>query len=195
MNGRAPAEGGRVGRCVRLLLTAIVAMLWLAPAQSVLGHDERTAGDYTLVVGLIGEPFLQGPRFGFDFSISQAGRPIDGAERTLTADVSGARLARTLTIVARDEAGHYEAEFDPSTEASYELHLGGTLEGQPIDQAFTYHLLPSAELATGGSAIQPIPAASPADALPLLPVVAIGSLLVIGLGFALVVASRRATAA
>ena len=158
------ARTGRVGRTGRWLLVAIVAALWLVPAQSAFGHEERTAGDYTLVVGLIGEPFFQGPRFGFDFSITQAGRPVDGAEQTLQVDVSGAGTARMLTVVPREEAGHYEAEFDPSTEASYELHLGGTIEGQPIDQTFAFHLVPSADLVGGGSPTQPVPASGGAAA-------------------------------
>lgn len=179
---------------IRLLLAAFVTVLWLVPAQSVLGHEERTAGGYTLVVGLIGEPFFQGSRSGFDFTISQAGRPVDGAEKTLLADVSGGGVARVLTIAVREEAGHYEAVFEPPTEASYELHLGGTIEGKPIDQTFAFHLLPS-DPATGGSPVEPVPGGAPASSLPLLPIVAIGGLLVVGLGFALVVAGRRATTA
>lgn len=193
MSAPGRPRSGRVGQTGRWLLVAVVAALWLVPAQSALGHEERTAGDYTLVVGLIGEPFLQGPRFGFDFSITQAGRPVDGAEQTLQAEVSGAGMSRLLTIVARDEAGRYEAEFDPSGEASYELHLGGTLEGHPIDQTFTFHLVPSADLVGGGSPAQPVPAGAPPDGLPLLPIAAIGGLVIVGLGFALVVAGRRAT--
>jgi hypothetical protein len=178
----------------RLLLVAIVAMLWLVPAKPVLGHVERTAGSYTLVVGLIGEPFFQGSRSGFDFTISQAGRPVDGAEKTLTADVSGGGATRVLTIVAREEAGHYEADFAPATEASYQFHLGGTIEGNPIDQSFDFHLLPG-NSATGASPVEPVPAGAPSGALPLLPIVLIGGLVVVGLGFALVVLGRRAASA
>ncbi len=179
---------------LRLLVATFVAVLWLVPAQSVLGHEESTAGGYTLVVGLIGEPFFQGPRSGFDFTISQAGRPVDGAEQTLLADVSGGGLARALTILAREEAGHYEAVFDPPAEASYQLHLGGTIEGKPINETFAFHLLPR-DPATGGSPVEPVPASAPAGGLPLLPIAAIGGLLVIGLGFALVIAGRPATTA
>jgi hypothetical protein len=178
----------------RLLLVAIVAMLWLVPAQSVLGHVERTVGSYTIQIGLIGEPFFQAPRSGFDFSITQAGRPVDGAEKTLLVDVSGNDAARTLTVVARAEAGRYEAEFDPSVEASYVLHLGGTIEGQPVNLTMDFHLLPR-DTTTGGSPSVPAPAGVPSGSLPLVPIVVIGGLLVVGLGFALLVAGRRATTA
>ena len=174
----------------RLLLVAIVAMLWLVPAQSVLGHVERSVGSYTIELGLIGEPFFQAPRSGFDFSITQAGRPVDGVEKTLTAQVTGGGTTRTLTIVAREEAGRYEAEFNAPAEASYALRLGGSIEGQPVDLSIDFHLLPQ-DVATGGSASEPAPAAAPTGTLPLLPIAAIGGLLVVGLSLALVVAGRR----
>ncbi|MEO8230174.1 MAG: hypothetical protein ABI628_10490 [Chloroflexota bacterium] len=178
----------------RLLLVAIVAMLWLVPAQSVLGHVERSVGSYTIELGLIGEPFFQAPRSGFDVSITQAGRPVDGVEKTLTAQVTGVGTTRTLTMVAREEAGRYEAEFDPSVEGTYALRLGGSIEGQPVDLSIDFHLVPR-DVALGGSTAEPAPATAPAGTLPLLPIAAIGGLLVVGLGFALVLASRRATTA
>lgn len=178
----------------RLLLVAIVAMLWLVPAQSVLGHVERSVGSYTIVLGLIGEPFFQAPRSGFDFSITQAGRPVDGAEKTLTAQVSGGGTTRTLTLVARDQAGRYEAEFDAPVEARYAFRLGGSIEGQPVDLAIDFHLVPRDEAPVGDPS-QPAAAGVPSGTLPLLPIAAIGGLLVVGVGFALVIAGRRATAA
>ncbi|MDP9482516.1 MAG: hypothetical protein M3P84_04750 [Chloroflexota bacterium] len=178
----------------RLLILALVAMLWLVPAQSVLGHVERTAGSYTIEIGQIGEPFFQSPRSGFDFSITQAGQPIDGAEQTLLVEVSGNGTTRKLTIVAREAAGHYEAVFEPPAEAKYVLHLGGTIGAQPVDQTIDFNLVPR-DTATGGNPADPAPAGAPSGALPLLPIAAFGGLLVVGLAFVLVVAGRRATTA
>jgi hypothetical protein len=178
---------------IRRWLTAIViASMWLVAAQPALAHEERAAGRYTLLVGLIGEPFLQGPRFGFEFWVTEAGRRVDGLERTLRAEVIRDGLARTLPIVEREDAGHYEAEFKAPDDGAYALRLVGTVEGQVIDESFQFRLAPpDGAGTTGGSVVVPSSGVEPG----ILPLAVAGGVIVVAVAAGLFLVARRSAPA
>jgi hypothetical protein len=175
----------------RLLAAIVIASLWLVAAQPALAHEERTAGRYTMLVGLIGEPFLQGPRFGFEFWVTEAGRRVGGVEQTLRAEVVHNGVARSLAIVEREDAGHYEAEFSAPEDGAYALRIVGTVEGQAMDESFQFQLVPPVGGTTGGSVGAPSSASDPG----FLPLAAAGAIVVLAVATGLVVAARRAAPA
>jgi hypothetical protein len=176
----------------RLLGAIVIASLWLVAAQPALAHEERAAGRYTLLVGLIGEPFLQGPRSGFEFWVTEAGRRVGGADRTLRAEVIRDGTTRSLAIVEREDAGHYEAEFSAPDEGAYALRIVGSVEGQAIDESFQFRLAPPDDAGTtGGSLVAPSSASDPG----FLPLAAAGLVLILAVAGGLIFAARRAAPA
>ncbi len=174
----------------RVLTAIALASLWLVAAQPALAHSERTVGRFTLLVGQIGEPFLQGPRYGFELWVTEAGRRVGGADRTLRAEVSRDGVIEHLAFVEREDAGHYEADYSAPAEGLYDLRIVGTVEGDPIDSSFPFWLTPpDGPVAIGGSAAGP---RSPVES-GLVPLAGLGVLLVAAVATGLVIAARRAT--
>jgi hypothetical protein len=152
----------------------------------VSAHEQRHVGTYDLEVGLIGEPFLQGPQFGFDVWIASRGRPVDGAAKTLRAEVSDAGVAEPLFLLELGDGGRYQALFDPPVESTYLFHLVGTIDGQPIDETFEYYLLPASRLGIAGVQPQGGSVSEPVEPVVLLAALAVG--------VGLVIARRRVSA-
>jgi hypothetical protein len=151
----------------------------------MLGHEERRVGTVNLLVGQIGEPFLQGPRFGFEVQISSADRPVDGAQEVIRAEVQTNGAAEPLTLLEVGP-GRYQALFNPTVEGRYGFRLVGRIGAQPIDETFVFHILPGTALGSGGSPPQP----ESVDIPSLLPLVLLG-VATVALGF--VLALRRPT--
>lgn len=176
----------------RLLAASIMASMWLVAAQPVLAHEERVAGRYTLLVGLIGEPFFQGSRSGFEFWLTDAGRRVGGADRTLRADVIREGVTRSLGIIEREDAGHYEAAFSAPAEASYELRIVGTIEGQSIDESFQFRIAPRGG---GATTAEPVRTISSAPDLVQVALGVTGAVVVVALAIGLTVLARRTSSA
>ena len=108
----------RVGRVAVLgaVLTTFVS------AGVVLGHEERTVGDYVFVVGFIDEPVYTGQKSGIEVPISQADSPVEGLEGTLQATVAFGDETRDLELEPRfGDPGWYESVFFPT--AAGPVHL------------------------------------------------------------------------
>jgi len=152
---------------VRGLLSAcILALAFAAPADA---HDVRQVGEYEFDVGFIGEPVFTGEKSGLELVVTKGGRPIEGLEATLVAEVIYGDAKRNLPLSARpDHPGEYESVFIPTSAGPYTFHLGGSVEGTPIDASFTSS--PTGfeeveELAAGQFPVQfPAPADLAADA-------------------------------
>jgi hypothetical protein len=113
------------------MLLALVAV----PAEA---HESRTVGDYTLVVGLIGEPVYVGERSGLELQVSRGGAPVAGLERTLVTEVRYGSVAKTLMLEPAVEGGTgYTAAFIPTAAGKYTFRLSGTIDGNAVDESFT----------------------------------------------------------
>src|SRR5512135_2012048 len=105
--------------------------------SAALAHERRTvAGKYQFVVGFLNEPAVADQMNGIDLRISTSdGKPVEGLEQTLKAEVivgGGARTAQ-LPLQARfGQPGSYAAYFIPTRDGSYIFHFTGTIEGAPI---------------------------------------------------------------
>ena len=174
----------------RLLAAIVVAALWLVVARPAVAHSERTVGRFTLLVGQIGEPLLEGPRYGFELWLTEAGRRVGGADRTLRAEVSRAGVTELLTLAELEDSGHYEADYSARTEGLYDLRLFGTVEGDPVDATFPFWLIPPDRAVTeSGSATASGAPVEPGVVAPA----GLGFLLLAAFATGLVIAARRAT--
>jgi hypothetical protein len=122
-------------------LAAAVAILTMT-AGSVLGHEERQVGPYTLVVGLIDEPVFVGQKSGLELFVGlgegEEGAPVEGLESTLQAEAIQGDVTRQLTLSPRFGApGWYQSFFFPTRAGAYTFHIIGTIEGEAIDESFT----------------------------------------------------------
>lgn len=109
-------------------------------------HEHRdVANKYSFVVGFLAEPAFAGQQNGLDLRISTLdptggvnSQPVEGAEATLTAEVSYGDQTMPLTIdTVYNEPGSYRAIFFPTAPGDYSFHITGTLGDTPIDETFT----------------------------------------------------------
>ena len=119
---------------------AALALIGLAGAGDASAHERRTvAGRYTFVVGWLTEPALLEEPNGLDLRITnvQTNEPVEGAEKSLKADVTAGGQTRTFELKARfGQRGAYTADLIPTRAGSWSFRFYGTLDGTPIDERF-----------------------------------------------------------
>ena len=122
-----------------LLLSLGLVLPFSAPA-SALAHERRQVGPYTFVVGWTTEPALTGEMNGVDLRISKTdgGAPVEGADQTLKLQIAfGGGPPQSFPIRARfGQPGAYTADLIPTRAGSYIFTLGGTVEGNAINEKF-----------------------------------------------------------
>lgn len=104
-----------------------------------LAHESRSAGKYTVIVGFVNEPAFNGAMNGLDLRVTKDGKPVEGLEQTLKAEVSHKDSAKPLALTLRKrykQPGVYAGYFLPEKPGAYTFHVTGTLEGRPFDQTF-----------------------------------------------------------
>jgi hypothetical protein len=112
--------------------------LLLAIAAPVAAHEARTVAGYDMEVGFINEPVFVGDKSGLEFFVNKDGKPVEGLEKTLTAQVIYQGQTRDLPITAREDSpGAYESQFIPTAAGPYTFHIKGMIESSPIDEQFT----------------------------------------------------------
>jgi hypothetical protein len=119
----------------RLILVWLVLAGCLA-AQPALAHERIVSGDYAFVVGWLEEPPIVGLKNAAWIKVTRAdnGAPVTGAEGALTARIEYGGRSRDLVLrPILTEAGAYAGDFIPTRRGTYTLHLGGTIDTQPID--------------------------------------------------------------
>ena len=105
---------------------------------TVLAHESRDIGNYSLVVGFVGEPVFTGQKSGLEFLVSRGEEPIEGLEETLAATVTFGDQTRDLQIEPRfGEPGWYQSIFFPTAAGPYTFRIFGEIEGEPLDESFT----------------------------------------------------------
>ena len=125
----------RAGTCA--LAAAAALALAASPAAA---HERREIGNYTFVVGFRVEPALQYEVNGIDLRIARkdaAGTPVENLQDALEVTVSagGKSMPTKLRAVFRDP-GHYTSDFIPTAAGDYVFQIGGTIDGQAIDEKF-----------------------------------------------------------
>lgn len=119
-----------------LALTFIVALL-TAPLHTALAREERAVGDYTVRVGWIHEPAMQGDTNGIWVRVLQGEEPVTELEGSLVAEVQFAESVRALPLTpVEGEPGVYSSVFIPIQTGDYTFHLTGTIGETTVEEAF-----------------------------------------------------------
>jgi hypothetical protein len=131
--------------------------LLLAAGASIAGnglvsaHEHRTVGDYTVVVGFLNEPAVQGELNAASVRITVSApadaTPAPGEDEVAETPVEDLEL--TVEVILGDQKvslpmepkwgdpGHYVAYLIPTQPGDYSFHVTGEIDGQAIDETFT----------------------------------------------------------
>jgi hypothetical protein len=128
------------------LLAAITALAVVASSFAVttnvaLGHERRTVGPYTFVVGWINEPSYVNLLNSLDLTVTETAgaKPVEGLDKTLKADLTfgGSGTAQPLALAARfGLPGKYSGYVMPTKVGDYTFHITGTVGTMNIDEKF-----------------------------------------------------------
>jgi hypothetical protein len=114
------------------------ALTMFVGVATVLAHESRDVGDYSIVVGFVGEPVFTGQKSGLEFGAFHGEEPLEGLEETLSASVTFGDQTRDLEIEPRfGEPGWYQSIFFPTAAGPYTFRIFGEIEGEPFDESFT----------------------------------------------------------
>ncbi|GLV48444.1 hypothetical protein TJA_15970 [Thermus sp. LT1-2-5] len=122
----------------RWLLLGLLALAW------AWAHESRTVGPYRLVVGFLQNPAFAGYPNSLDLRVTTLdGKPVEGLERTLKAEIvapNGERLAVEL-IPVHNQPGYYRGWFIPTLPGDYAWRIVGVIGDLSVDETFTrfYH--------------------------------------------------------
>src|SRR5256885_1838625 len=129
----------------RLLATiaalAVVASSFAVTTNVALGHERRTVGPYTFVVGWINEPSYVNLLNSLDLTVTETsgGKAVEGLDKTLKADLTfgGSATAQPLALAARfGQPGKYSGYVVPTKVGDYTFHITGTVGAMSIDEKF-----------------------------------------------------------
>src|SRR5256885_6777974 len=120
---------------------AVVVSSFAVNTNIALGHERRTVGPYTFVVGWINEPSYVNLLNSLDLTVTETngGKAVEGLEKTLKADVTygGLTAAQPLVLAARfGLPGKYSGYILPTKVGDYTFHITGTVGTMTIDEKF-----------------------------------------------------------
>jgi hypothetical protein len=120
---------------------AVVVSSFVVNTNVALGHEHRTVGTYTFVVGWIAEPaYVNGANgLSLDVTETSSAKPVEGLATTLQAEVivGGGAKTMSLDLVADEEnPGHYAGNFIPTKTGDYIFHIFGTAGSTKVDERF-----------------------------------------------------------
>ena len=124
-----------------LATLAIVGSSFALASNVALGHERRTVGPYTFVVGWINEPAYVNTANGLSLDVTESStsKPVEGLANTLKAEVIVGGGAKKLTLdLATDEEspGHYAGSFIPTKVGDYIFHVFGDAGSTKVDERF-----------------------------------------------------------
>jgi hypothetical protein len=131
-----------MSRALAALTTlAIVASSFTFTSNVALGHEHRTVGPYTFVVGWINEPAYVNAVNGLSLNVTQtdSSKPVEGLETRLQAEVivgGGAKKLALELAADRENPGHYTGSFIPTKVGDYIFHIYGTAGSTKVDERF-----------------------------------------------------------
>src|SRR5437764_2675628 len=122
------------------VLAVVVSSLALS-SNLALGHERRTVGQYTFVVGWINEPSYVNILNSLDLTVTETtgAKPVEGLEKTLKADLTfgGSTTPQPLTIAARfGLPGKYSGYVLPTKVGDYTFHITGMVGTMNVDEKF-----------------------------------------------------------
>ena len=120
---------------------AIVGSSFSFTSNIALGHERRTVGPYTLVVGWLNEPAYVDAANALSLDVTEASssKPVEGLATTLKAEVIVGGGAKKLSLdLVTDEAtpGHYTGSFIPTKVGDYIFHIFGVAGSTKVDERF-----------------------------------------------------------
>lgn len=154
-------------RGIRILAALVAVIASTAVSAGVArAHEDRTVGPYHLDVGFLSEPAYAGEPNALYLEVTDTrdDKPVEGLEKTLTAEVRVGGLAPLpLTIAPRfGQPGVYTGQFIPTKPGTYLFHLRGKIGAQDVDETFESGPNRFSDV-TGPGALQypePVPAGS-----------------------------------
>ena len=126
----------------KLRLLAIVAILvvvtLVAVSSRALAHEDRPVGPYNFHVGWHVEPALVGQLNAAELTLTQDGKPVTDADKSLTVTIStGGKTSDALSLDPSDETpGLYTATIIPTVAGDYKFHFVGTVGTTKVDETF-----------------------------------------------------------
>ena len=126
-------------RLVLVSAATLVLLVTLLGVGVALAHEQRVVGKYTFVVGFLNEPAYTDFPNSLDMRImeTQSGKPVEGLEKTLKAEVIFGASTLPLQLRARfGQPGAYLADLVPTKAGSYIFHITGDVQGQSVDEKF-----------------------------------------------------------
>ncbi len=127
-------------RSLYLLMAFLLVALLSVPTAVVFAHGTTTVGNYTLKIGFMNEPALQGEMNGLELDVSntQTEKPVTGLEDSLQAEIIFGASKKTLKIEpVEGEEGVYTAAILPTALGDYTWHIFGKIEDTPVDVSMT----------------------------------------------------------
>jgi len=120
---------------------AIVASSFAFTSNIALGHERRSVGPYTFVVGWINEPAYVNAANGLSLDVTEtsSSKPVEGLATTLKAEVivGGGAKKLSLTLATDEETpGHYAGSFIPTKTGDYIFHIFGDVGSTKVDERF-----------------------------------------------------------
>src|SRR5438552_15037649 len=131
-----------MSRVLAVLATfAIVASSFAFTSNVALGHEHRSVGPYTFVVGWINEPAYVNAANGVSLDVTEtdSSKPVERLASTLHAEVIVGGGAKKLTldlVTDEDNPGHYAGAFIPTKVGDYIFHLFGDAGSTKVDERF-----------------------------------------------------------
>ena len=124
-----------------LAAAAVVVSSFVVNTNVALGHEHRTVGPYTFVVGWAVEPAYVNAANGLSIEVTEttSSTPVEGLATTLQAEVivGGGAKKLSLDLATDEEApGHYVGSFIPTKTGDYIFHIFGTAGSTKVDERF-----------------------------------------------------------
>ena len=123
-------------------MSAIVVVIasTLISSGHAYAHESRDLGPYQVEVGWLNEPAFVGQVNGLSLSVTdtRTKQPVEGLEKTLSADVAAGGLKSfPLQLAPRFETpGAYDGSFVPTATGAYIFHIVGKIETLAVDEKF-----------------------------------------------------------
>jgi len=113
----------------------IVFILLLFNFQLAFAHESITVGNYTLEIGWLSEPPIEGQQNAIVVNVSTSDeQPVeDVSSLTVTVSYGGQNKTLTLQPLGEDTPGQFVAPILPTVPGEYTLTLGGKLGDTAVD--------------------------------------------------------------
>ena len=122
-------------------MVAIVASSFTLTSNVALGHEHRSVGPYTFVVGWINEPAYVNAANGLSLDVTEtsSSKPVEGLATSLQAEVivgGGAKKMALVLVTDEESPGHYAGAFIPTKIGDYIFHVFGDVGSTKVDERF-----------------------------------------------------------